>query len=304
MILCEEPLSRHSSIRTGGPGQVVALVESTEELLSVLESVREGTLPSPVRFIGNASNILFPDGGLPGTIVSLKKMDRFDIRPDGLIEAQAGAFLPRLAFHAARRGMGGLGFLSGIPGTVGGGVVMNAGTTTGEMADVLREVCLVSPSGSMFRIDREELLFSYRTSEFQREGLSGKPSKWHDCVIVSAVLETFPSDPSHLLGEWERLRRLRSETQPLEKPNLGSVFRNPPGEFAGRLIEEAGWKGAVRGAIEISRRHANFFVNLGGGLSRDFRSLVEDVRLAILQKNGFRLETEVEIVPEETPAAV
>ena len=304
MILHDEPLSRHSSIRTGGPGQIVALVESTEELMSVLQRVKEGIFPSPVRFIGNASNILFPDGGLLGTVISLKKMDRFTLRPDGLIEAEAGAFLPRLAFHAARQGRGGLGFLSGIPGTVGGGIVMNAGTTTGEMGDILREVCLVSPDGAMERIVREDLRFSYRTSEFQREELSERPSRWQDWVIVSAVLETFPAEPVFLMEEWERLRRSRSEAQPLDKPNLGSVFRNPPGDFAGRLIEDAGWKGVVRGGIEISPRHANFFVNRGGGLSRDFRSLVEDVRLAILKENGIRLETEVEIVPEETPATV
>lgn len=181
---------------------------------------------------------------------------------------------------------------------------MNAGTTTGEMSEVLREVRLASPDGSTFCVSREDLLFSYRTSEFQHEGLSEKTSRWQDCVIVSAVLETFPSEPARLLAEWERLRRSRSKSQPLESPNLGSVFRNPPGDFAGRLIEEAGWKGTVRGGIEISRRHANFFINKGGGLSRDFRSLVEDVRLSILRESGLRLETEVEIVPEETPAAV
>lgn len=304
MILFEEALARLSSIRTGGPGQVVALPESLEELLVVLERIRGGTLPSPARFIGNASNILFPDGGLTGTIISLKKMDRFRIRPDGLIEADAGAFLPRIAFHAARQGRGGLGFLSGIPGTVGGGIVMNAGTTTGEMSDILCEVRLAWPDGRTFSVSRDELLFSYRTSEFQNEDLSGDASRWRGCVIIGAVLESIPGEPAHLLAEWETLRRKRSEIQPLDKPSLGSVFRNPPDDFAGRLIESSGWKGARRGAIEVSPRHANFFVNTGGGLSRDFRSLLEDVRNAVLREKGVWLETEVEIVPEESPATV
>lgn len=304
MIFPDEPLSRHSAIRIGGPAQYLALPGSLPALLDVLEAVSCGKLPGPVRYIGNASNLLFPDGGMAGTLISLKRMSGFRILDGGVIEADAGAYLPRLAFHAARKGVAGFGFLSGIPGTVGGGVVMNAGTRSSEMADVLLEVRVVDRTGRIRTLSGSDLGFGYRSSLFQENRALMEDSPYGGCVIVGATLSGISGDPDSLMEEWVNLRSERSRTQPLSLPSLGSVFRNPEGCFSGRLIEQSGWKGHLRGGIQISPLHANFFVNTGRGLARDFRELMGSVRESVYRGTGVLLEAEVELLPDLSPASV
>ncbi|MHB1605141.1 MAG: UDP-N-acetylmuramate dehydrogenase [Leptospirales bacterium] len=304
MIFPDELLSRHSTIRIGGPAQYLALPDSLPALLEILEQVSCGRLPGPVRYIGNASNLLFPDGGLAGTVISLKKMADFRILDGGLIEADAGAFLPRLAFHAARRGVGGFGFLSGIPGTVGGAIVMNAGTRVSEIADVLLEIQMIDLSGRIFSLSRSELRFGYRSSPFQGTGSFSESSTDGSCAIIGARLLGMAGDPARLMAEWESLRSQRSRAQPLTFPNLGSVFRNPEGCFAGLLIEQSGWKGRSLGGIQVSPQHANFFVNVENGLAREFRFLMDSVKESVYRDSGVQLEAEVELVPDLSPAPV
>lgn len=296
-ILRAEPLSRHSTIRIGGPAERLALPSTMEDLQRVLEQVDRGALPGPVRFVGNGSNLLFPDGGLPGTTISMKRMTRFSFLPDGLIDADAGAYLPRLAFRAAQEGWGGLCFLSGIPGTLGGGIVMNAGTRDGEIGNVVETVRLLDSKGRLHSLDRSEIAFSYRSSPFQagREGDGGSP--WSGCVIVGAVLRAIPAERGHLMREWNHLRTERARTQPLDRPSLGSVFRNPLPHAAGRLIEQSGWKGRALGGIEVSARHGNFFVNMGNGTASEFCQLMRLVRKAVFETAGISLDPEVETIP-------
>lgn len=304
MIIPGELLSRHSPIRIGGPAQYLALPDSIDSLLEVLEAISCGRLPGPVRFIGNASNLLFPDTGMAGTVISLKRMSGFRILEDGVVEAEAGAYLPRLAFHAARKGLDGFGFMSGIPGTVGGGVVMNAGTRTSEMAEVLLEVKVVDRSGCLHSFSRKELSFGYRSSPFQCDHSPMGKGLREEYAIVGATFAGFQGDSSRLMDEWVELRSERSRTQPLSMPSLGSVFRNPSGHYSGRLIEQAGWKGKFSGGIQVSSLHANFFVNAGNGLSRDFRGLMDSVRDSVHRNSGVLLEAEVELLPDLSPASV
>ncbi|MHB1285344.1 MAG: UDP-N-acetylmuramate dehydrogenase [Leptospirales bacterium] len=304
MIIPGELLSRHSPIRIGGPAQYLALPDSIDSLLEVLEAISSGRLPGPVRYIGNASNLLFPDAGMAGTVISLKKMSGFRILDGGVVEAEAGAFLPRLAFHAARKGLDGFGFLSGIPGTVGGGVVMNAGTRISEMSEVLLEVRVIDRSGCLRSLSKNDLSFGYRSSSFQGEHSSLGEALHEQYVIVGATFAGFEGDSSRLMDEWVTLRSERSLTQPLSTPSLGSVFRNPSGHFSGRLIEQAGWKGKTSGGIQVSPLHANFFVNTGDGLSRDFRGLMDSVRDSVFLASGVLLEAEVELLPDLSPASV
>ena len=304
MIFPDEILSRHSAIRIGGPAEFLALPDSLPDLLEILEGVSCGRLPRPVKYVGNASNLLFPDTGMAGTVISLKRMGDFRVLDGGLIEADAGAYLPRLAFHAARKGIGGFGFLSGIPGTVGGGIVMNAGTRVSEVSEVLLEVRVIDLSGRIYALSRSDLAFGYRSSPFREPGSFLESPSYGSCAIIGATFLGRSGDSSRLMEEWESLRRERARAQPLTIPNLGSVFRNPKGCFAGQLIEQSGWKGQKRGGILVSPQHANFFVNVENGLARDFRSLMDSVKESVYRDSGVLLEAEVELLPDLSPASV
>ncbi len=296
-VLSTEPLSRHSTIRIGGPAERFALPSSMEELLHVLDLVDRGALPGPVRFVGNGSNLLFPDTGLPGTTISLKRMTRFRILPDGSIDADAGTYLPRLAFRAAREGWDGLGFLSGIPGTLGGGIVMNAGTRDGEIGNILEKVRLLDPKGRLHTLDRSEIAFSYRSSPFQSASSGDDRTPWSGYAIVGAVLRAVPGEHAGLMQEWNAIRKERARSQPLDCPSLGSVFRNPVPHAAGRLIDQSGWKGRSFGGIQVSALHGNFFVNMGNGTASEFCHLMSLVRKAVFDAAGVCLDPEVETVP-------
>jgi UDP-N-acetylmuramate dehydrogenase len=239
----------------------------------------------PYRVLGNGSNLLVRDEGVRGIVVRLRRtLDTLTI--DGnRVEAGAGAMFPAVANGTAEAGLAGLEFGAGIPGTIGGAVAMNAGWHEHEIGEFVERVAFVEPTGEPRSIPRGDCGFSYRDSVFRHR--SG--------VVLGATLVLRPGDPDEIRARLDAFARSRKEHQPTRQPSCGSVFVQPPGDFAGRLIEAAGLKGTREGAIEVSRKHANFFVNLGGGTATDVLRLVERVEREVEARFGVRLVREFEI---------
>ncbi|MDR7415904.1 MAG: UDP-N-acetylmuramate dehydrogenase [Armatimonadota bacterium] len=280
-----EPLSRHVSFRIGGPADVLLLPRGQEELREVLRFL----FGRGERFVvlGRGSNVLVSDRGVRGVVVKVGR-GLHRVRWDGMeAVAEAGVGLPSLAHQAARRGLGGLEFAAGIPGSVGGAVVMNAGAHGQCVAEVVEAVRVVTPRGEEVW-ENAALGFAYRTSRLQRE----------TAVVVEAILRLRPGDPEEIRARMEEWLRLRSCTQPVGPPSSGCIFRNPPGEAAGRLIELAGCKGLRVGGVRVSTLHANYILNEGGGRALDVLRLVETVRDRVRRTFGVELELEVQLVGE------
>lgn len=279
------PMARHTSLRVGGPADAVAAPADRAELGALLELARECHVPHHI--LGRGFNVLVRDGGLDGIAIQLGRFRSLGERPGGLLRAESGVSHSQLTRFCVERGLAGLEFGSGIPGTVGGWLAMNAGIGVREAKDVVREVEVMAPSGRGIRhLGRDDLHFGYRALRGLAPG----------SAILSGLLAVRPSDPTLVRDEVDRLLARRAGSQPLDVPSCGSVFKNPRGDFAGRLIEAAGLKGARVGGAEISRRHANFIVNRGGATARDVLALVERAREAVEAASGVRLETEVRIL--------
>ncbi len=279
------PMSRCTSLRVGGPADALATPADRSELARLLAVCSAERLPHVV--LGAGFNTLVQDGGIDGVVIRLGELRRLEERPGGLLRAEAGVSHNQLVKLCLARGLSGLAFGAGIPGTVGGWLAMNAGVPERETGDVVREIEVMSPSGRQLRhLPRERLRFRYR-------GLRGLAP---GSVIVSALLEVGSAEPASVRAEALRMLERRSRTQPLDVPSCGSVFVNPPGDFAGRLIEAAGLKGRRIGAAQISPVHANFIANLGGASARDVLALIELARAAVEDASGVRLGTEVRIL--------
>lgn len=281
----DEPLRRHTTFRIGGPADVLVVPRGADELRAVVAWLyRAGE-----RFVvlGRGSNVLVSDRGVRGVVVKVGGgMDR--VRWDGArATAEAGAGLPQLAFRAARRGLSGLEFAAGIPGSVGGGVVMNAGAHGHCLQEVVRAVEVVTPAGEE-TWPSGALGFGYRTSRLQYE----------PAVVVQAELELKPAPPEEVLQRTQRWLQQRGLSQPVRLPSCGCIFRNPPQEAAGRLVDLCGAKGMREGGVEVSTLHANYFVNTGGGTAQDVLRLVERVRERVRRAFGVELELEVQLVGE------
>ncbi len=284
-VRLDEPLARHVSFRIGGPAEVLVIPRTLEELRAVLRFLYgEGE-----RFVvlGRGSNVLVSDRRVRGVVVKIGHgLDR--VRWDGTaVIAEAGAGLPSLAYGASRRGLGGLEFAAGIPGSVGGGVVMNAGAHGHCLAEVVDWVRVMTPKGERVW-ESEALGFGYRTSRLQQE----------EAVVLEVSMRLRPEDPTTVRARMEEWLRHRACTQPLGPPSSGCIFRNPPGEAAGRLIDLAGCKGLRVGNVRVSTLHANYILNEGGGRAEDVLRLVEMVRDRVWQTFGVVLELEVQLVGE------
>lgn len=268
--------------RIGGPVELLACPSDENDLALALDwAGRQGV---PWRILGNGSNLLIPDQGVPGLVLRLRKvLDRLEF--DGkAVKAGAGAMLPALATACAARGLAGLEFAGGIPGTVGGGVIMNAGWHEHELGNRIESVRWLDPEGGFHSFSRDRCRFGYRTSRFR-----SSPG-----VVLEAALRLEEGDPERISGLTEQFVESRKENQPTQWPSCGSVFLKPPGDFAGRLIDACGLKGRQVGGIQVSPLHANFFVNLGGGRSEDVLELVSQVEQAVLERFGVSLVREFE----------
>jgi UDP-N-acetylmuramate dehydrogenase len=282
-ILAEEPLAPFTTWRIGGPAEVLAQPEDRDDLIRAVRwAVASGT---PWRILGNGSNVLVRDEGVRGLVLRARKgLGRIVV--DGTrILAGAGASFPAVANLAASRGLAGIEFGAGIPGTIGGAVVMNAGWHEHEIGNVVESVEVLEVDGSVEILRHGQCEFAYRTSAFR--------GRWG--AILSAVLALRSDDPAAVAARLESYAASRKASQPTELPSCGSVFLKPEGDFAGRLIEQAGLKGARSGDVEVSPKHANFFVNLGSGTSADVLALVERVEREVRSRFGVTLVREFEV---------
>jgi UDP-N-acetylmuramate dehydrogenase len=281
----DAPLARFTSLRVGGPADALATPESRGDLARLLAICARHRLPHLV--LGAGFNTLALDGGVEGVVIQLGRLRGLDQRPGGLLRAEAGVSHNQLVKFCIRHGFSGLEFGAGIPGTVGGWVAMNAGIPSREVKDVVREVEVMAPSGSSLRhLERGALRFVYR-------GLRGLAP---GSVILSALFAVSFATPALVKAEVDRLLARRAQTQPLDVPSCGSVFKNPPGDYAGRLIEQAGLKGYRVGGAQISPLHANFIANLGGATAADVLALMHEAQARVLAQTGRRLVPEVRVI--------
>ena len=284
-ILENEPMSRHTSFRIGGPADFLAMPESAEELSALLEVSR--LMGEPTLVIGNGTNLLVSDSGVRGLVIRLAGA-LTGLSSNGTeIEARAGTLLSKTAAFARDRGLSGLEFAHGIPGSVGGGVCMNAGAYDGELGGVLiRSLCL-DGDGRIFELDREGHDFGRRRSFF---------TDHPECVVLSSVFSLEKGDGEEIQARMDDFRTRRALTQPLEYPSAGSVFKRPEGHFAGKLISDCGLKGLQAGGARVSDMHAGFIINTGGATCADVLELIERIQETVYTRLGVTLESEVKVI--------
>ena len=279
-----------TSLRVGGIADALATPRDRGALRTLLRLCAKHRLPA--RVIGRGFNTIVRDEGVDGVVVQLAQLKRIEERPGQLLRVEAGVSHATLTRFCRERGLAGLEFGVGIPGTLGGWVAMNAGIGLREAKDVVREVELMSPAGKFMRcFPREALRFRYRALIGFAEG----------SVVISALLAVEISDRKSVEAESERLLAKRRATQPVDQPSCGSVFKNPRGHFAGQLIEAAGLKGETRGGAMISPLHANFIVNTGGATASDVLALIGHARALVRLKTGIQLEPEVKVWGRSAP---
>jgi UDP-N-acetylmuramate dehydrogenase len=282
------PLARMTSLRVGGPVDAVATPESRQELGALLRICAAHRIPQ--RVLGGGFNVLALDAPLPGVVIQLSRFRRISERP-GALRVEAGASHSQITRLCVDKGFAGLEFGAGIPGTVGGWLAMNAGIPDREVKDAVLEIEVMSPSGRKHRhLRRDDLCFRYRALRGLAPG----------SVMLSALLRVHPERPEQVRARVDALLARRSKTQPLNVPSCGSVFKNPPGDHAGRLIEASGLKGHQVGGAQISPLHANFIANTGGATAQDVLALIQEAQRRVLQDSGRRLHREVRIVGEHT----
>lgn len=285
-VLQDEPMSRHTSFRIGGPARRMACPASAEELTAVLALAKECGVEETL-VIGKGTNLLVADEGLDRLVIDTSAaMHGMTLHEDGRITADAGVSLVRLAEFACRNGLTGLEFAHGIPGTLGGAVCMNAGAYGGEMVQVIESVTALFPDGVRV-LASEELDLRYRHSLF---------SDHPEAVVLSATVKLQAGEESVIRAKMQELMGRRKTTQPLEYPSAGSTFKRPTGYFAGTLIDQTGLKGLTVGGAQVSEKHAGFVINIGGATFADVTELVAKVQEAVFEAYGVRLEPEVRII--------
>lgn len=283
------PMAQYTTLHLGGDADLLAEPSSPEQLRLLLQT--SSVMGVPVTVIGHGSDLVVLDGGIRGLVIRIgQEMRRITVRGD-TIRAEAGAMMSALSMTAAEHSLGGLTFASGIPGTVGGGVYMNAGAYGGEMSQAVTRVEGFRMDGTPFAWTRPEMNFGYRASRLQTEN-----------AVAAVITCQLPrGDRDALLADMVELNRRRAEKQPLTVPSAGSTFKRPEGNYASALIEQCGLKGARVGGASVSEKHAGFLINQGGTAS-DFLALIALVRRTVRDKTGVTLEPEVRILGEETSA--
>jgi len=278
----DEPLRRHTSFGIGGPADYYADVNTLEELIALRKLVERSALS--VFFIGAGSNLLVSDRGIRGLVIHLQGEFRKIEFQGSEVAVGAAAWMPAVSRQCAERGLAGAEPLIGIPGTIGGGLVMNAGTRDGALGDVVRSVRIVGPRGVCATRTPGEAAFGYRRSALENEWLAG------------AVLGLKPEESRHIISRIDSYLQYRTRTQPLATSNCGSVFKNPAQAAAAQLVEQAGFKGAAVGGARVSERHANFIINEKDARASDVDALILQIQEKVFQQSGIRLETEVKKV--------
>ncbi len=288
-VRSSELMSQHTSLRVGGPADLYILPQDLDDLKLILRNHAD----TPLFFLGEGSNLLISDQGVRGIVVSLKRgfkniaLPEFFTNKQGkecaTLKVGAGVKMSYLAKFAAKYGLTGIENLAGVPGSLGGAIIMNAGAEGTEVGDVIKNVTVLKEDGDLVTYDHNQLVFEYRNTTFPE-----KP-----CVIAHAEIELKSGDSAEIQGRIDRYLKRRSQTQPLSLPNSGSVFKNPEGMKAGQLIEQAGLKGYTVGEASVSIKHANFIVNKGVASASDVRAVIEHVQKTVKEQFDVELKTEV-----------
>lgn len=286
-VLKEEPMKNHTTFRVGGPADWLVTPTEEEQIRDVVNLLRAEKVPYYVT--GNGSNLLVGDKGYRGVIIQLgKNLSQIRMTEEGVLYAQAGALLSKIAAEAFAQSLTGFEFASGIPGTLGGAVMMNAGAYGGEMKHVLKDALALTADGELRVLPVEQMALGYRTSIFAQNG----------DIVLSAQIRLQPGNPEEIRAYMDELKEKRITKQPLEYPSAGSTFKRPEGYFAGKLIEDTGLRGFQVGGAQVSEKHCGFVINKGQATAADILSLIEQVSDRVEAKFGVRLEPEVKRIGE------
>ena len=287
-ILPCAPLSRYTTFRVGGPADVLVNISSAREIAVALRAAKDAGVPATI--IGNGSNLLVRDGGIRGLVIRISGSFSAIEQEGTTLRVQAGAALPSVASYAREHALDGMAPLSGIPGTIGGAVIMNAGAYGGEMSQIVTRVDAIALSdGKPIRFEKEELGFGYRQSAMMQAGV----------IVTDVTLELAPGDCAAITARTQELLAARREKQPLDFPSAGSTFKRPEGYFAAKLIDDAGLRGLRIGDAQVSEKHAGFIINRGSATASDILALMEEVSRRVEEQFGVTLDPEVHILGED-----
>lgn len=283
-VLTDEPMDKHITFRVGGNADFYVIPHSIDEVKELVGMLKSCNYPYYI--LGNGSNMLIGDKGYRGAIIKLYK-NMSDIQIEGnIVTAQAGALLSKLAACCCEESLEGLEFAAGIPGTLGGAVVMNAGAYGGEMKDVLLSVTVLDDNGEIIELNNEQLELGYRSSIISKKGY----------IVLEAKLKLKNGNSEEIKNKIEQLRKKRIEKQPLEYASAGSTFKRPEGYFAGKLIMDSGLKGRCIGGAKVSEKHCGFIINTGNATAKDIKELIEFAAETVYEKFGVKIETEVKML--------
>ena len=287
-IIPRASMARYTTFRVGGAADVLVNITDTKEIATALRAARNAGVPATI--IGNGSNLLVRDGGIRGLVIRIAG-DCASIRREGdMVYAKAGISMSAAAQFALSEGLSGLAEIAGIPGTLGGGVIMNAGAYGGELSQVVTRVDAVTiPDGKPVVFEGPDLGFSYRHSAMMEAGV----------IVTDVTMQLTPGDPAVIRRRMEELAKARRDKQPLNFPSAGSTFKRPVGLFAAKLIDDCGLRGLRVGDAQVSEKHAGFVVNLGNATAKDILTLIDQVRSRVMEKAGVMLEPEVRILGED-----
>lgn len=286
-LLLDEPMSRHTSFRIGGPADMMAMPKNETELCNLLQKAAANNIP--VTLIGNGSNLLVRDKGIRGLVIKLGNMlNEIKVEENG-ITFGSGVSLALASRKAAENSFTGMEFAVGIPGSIGGAVYMNAGAYDGEMANVVASVRVMDAEGKVTVLSADDLQFAYRKTALQNSGL----------IVTSVTVTLKKAEQSDIYAKMDDFSQRRISKQPLELPSAGSMFKRPPGYFAGTLIDQTGLKGYTVGGAQVSEKHAGFVVNIGNATAADVLQLIKDVQNRVMAAHGVYLQPEVLVIGEE-----
>lgn len=285
-VLINEPMRNHTTFRVGGPADYYVIPKTKEDVKNIINICKKCKMPFYI--LGNGSNLLVSDKGYRGVVIQIFKAMNTVTVEGNVITAQAGALLSAVASQALANGLAGFEFAAGIPGTLGGACVMNAGAYGGELKDVIKNVTVLTQEGEFLAIDQEDMELGYRTSIIARKGY----------IVLEAQIELSKGEPEVIRARMEELKEKRTTKQPLEYPSAGSTFKRPEGYFAGKLIEDAGLRGFRVGDAQVSDKHCGFVVNRGSAAAADIMELIKQVSDKVEEHSGVRLEPEVKRLGE------
>ncbi|WP_125154016.1 UDP-N-acetylmuramate dehydrogenase [Clostridium rectalis] len=285
-VKIDEPMKKHTSFRVGGPVDILITPQSFEQVKGAIKFCRKNLIPYFI--MGNGSNLLVKDGGVRGVIIKLCNLDKIETKEER-ITAQGGVLLSRVSNEAVKNCLTGFEFASGIPGSVGGALTMNAGAYNGEVSQVIENALVIDKEGNLITLNKEQLELGYRISSIMKKNYT----------VLEATFKFNKGDYEKIIGRINDLTRRRREKQPLEYPSAGSTFKRPEGYFAAKLIEDSGLKGVHVGDAEVSKKHSGFIINKGNAAAKDILDLIQIVKDTVKEKFNVDLHTEVMIIGED-----